>query len=192
MGTRDTIRQRETVRLVRRGCLGRWCRTISYISRIAGAVPARCRTGTECLHGDCREIGGQAAAATDIARIVRQHSPISGAGGGAVLAQAWAAHPFVRDPADRERGRNDAFLQRKAMERERGFQQQQRLQADDQRDLRLKRRLDADRRLSRVFPAIQEFSRLSNGWSGRVLRLARSQAIEPVLKHLWGAPSEPA
>src|SRR3954452_931311 len=32
-----------------------------------------------------------------------------------------------------------------------------------------------------------EFSRLFNRWSG-----PRPQAIEPILKHLWGAPSEPA
>jgi hypothetical protein len=70
-----------------------------------------------------------------------------GAGGIAVPVQNWA--PPVEDPADRERDRNDAYLQHKAQERERGFQQQQRQQADDRRDLRLERRLDADRRQDR-------------------------------------------
>jgi hypothetical protein len=77
----------------------------------------------------------------DIARVVRQQSPVPGAGGRAVPVQAWTPQPLVEDPADRERGRNDAYLQRKAQERERGFQQQQRQQADDRRDLRLERRL---------------------------------------------------
>ena len=83
----------------------------------------------------------------DIARVVRQQSPMPGAGGGAVPAQVWAPQPLVEDPADRERDRNDAYLQRKAAERE--FQQQQRQQADDRRDLRLERRLDGDRRMER-------------------------------------------
>ena len=60
-----------------------------------------------------------------------------GAEGLAIPAQAWT--PLVEDPADRERDRNDAYLQRKAAERE--FQQQQRQQADDRRDLRLELRL---------------------------------------------------
>jgi hypothetical protein len=61
---------------------------------------------------------------------VRQQSPVPGAGGKAVPAQVWTPQPFVEDPADRERDRNDAYLQRKAQERERGFQQQQRQQAE--------------------------------------------------------------
>jgi hypothetical protein len=85
----------------------------------------------------------------DIAWVVRQQGPIPDAGGIAVPVQAWTPQPFVEDPADRERGRNDAYLQRKAQERERSFQQQQRQQADDRRDLRLERRLDADRRMGR-------------------------------------------
>ena len=60
----------------------------------------------------------------DIARVVRQQSPMPGAGGGAVPAQVWAPQPLVEDPADRERDRNDAYLQRKAQERERDFQPQ--------------------------------------------------------------------
>jgi hypothetical protein len=43
------------------------------------------------------------------------------------------------------------------VERERVFQQQQRQQADDRRDLRLERRIDADRRIERDRP----------GWQGR-------------------------
>ena len=85
----------------------------------------------------------------DIARVVRQQSPMPGVGGRAVPVQVWTPQPLVEDPADRERGRNDAYLRRKAVERERGFQHQQRQQADDRRDLRLERRLDADRRLPR-------------------------------------------
>jgi hypothetical protein len=42
------------------------------------------------------------------------------------------AQPPVEDPADRERDRNDAYLQRKAQERERGFQQQHQ-QAEERR-----------------------------------------------------------
>ena len=67
----------------------------------------------------------------DIARVVRQQGPMPGAEGLAIPAQAWT--PLVEDPADRERDRNDAYLQRKAAEREREFQQQQRQQADDRR-----------------------------------------------------------
>lgn len=50
---------------------------------------------------------------SDIARIVRQHSPMLDAGGRIVLAQAWAPQPFAGNPADRERGRNDALLQQR-------------------------------------------------------------------------------
>ena len=85
----------------------------------------------------------------DIARVVRQQSPVPGAGGRAVPVQAWTPQPLVEDPADRERDRNDAYLQRKAKEREHGFQQQQRQQAEERRDLRLECRLDADRRQDR-------------------------------------------
>ena len=49
------------------------------------------------------------------------------------------------------------WLDRKAAERERSFQQQQRQQTDDRRDLRLERRLDAERRMEPDRP----------GWSGR-------------------------
>jgi|SRR5215213_5696691 len=81
----------------------------------------------------------------DIAWIVRQQSPVLDARGMAIPAQAWTPQPFVGDPADRERDRNDAYLQRKAAEREHGFQQQQRQQAEERRDLRLERRLDEGR-----------------------------------------------
>jgi hypothetical protein len=91
----------------------------------------------------------------DIARVVRQQGPMPGAGGRAISTQAWT--PPVEDPADREKDRNDAYLQRKAAERERRFQQQQRQQADDRRDLRLELRLDADRRMERD----------RRGWPGR-------------------------
>ena len=94
---------------------------------------------------------------SDIARIAQQQGPLSDAWGRATFIQAWAPQPFVGDPADRERDRNDAFLQRKAQEREHGFQQQQRQQAEERRDLRLERRLDADRRMERDRP----------GWPGR-------------------------
>jgi hypothetical protein len=67
----------------------------------------------------------------DIARVVRQQSPVPGAGGRAVPAQVWTPQPFVEDPADRERDRNDAYLRR---------------------DLRLERRLDAERRMERDRP----------------------------------------
>jgi hypothetical protein len=46
----------------------------------------------------------------DIARVVRQQGPMPGAEGLAIPAQAWT--PLVEDPADRERDRNDAYLQR--------------------------------------------------------------------------------
>jgi hypothetical protein len=87
---------------------------------------------------------------------VRQKSPTPGAGGGAVTAQGWTPQPFVEDLADRERDRNDAYLQRKAAERERAFRDQQRQQAEERRDLRLEKRLDADRRMEQDRP----------GWSG--------------------------
>src|SRR3954453_4789617 len=64
----------------------------------------------------------------DIARGVWQQGPMPGARGRAISAQAWT--PPVEDPADRERDRNNAYLQRKAAEREHGFQQQQRQQAE--------------------------------------------------------------
>lgn len=81
----------------------------------------------------------------DIARIVRQQKPMPGAGGKAVPAQVWTPLPLVEDPADRERDRNEASLQRKALEREHGFQQQQRQPAEERRDLRLERRMEQDR-----------------------------------------------
>ena len=62
---------------------------------------------------------------SDIARIAQQQGPLSDAWGRATFIQAWAPQPLVEYPADRERDRNDAYLQRKAMERERDFQQQQ-------------------------------------------------------------------
>ena len=59
------------------------------------------------------------------------------------------------DPPDIQAGRD--WLDRKAQTREREFQQQQREQAQERHDLRLERRLDADRRMER--------DRL--GWPGR-------------------------
>jgi hypothetical protein len=56
-----------------------------------------------------------------------RHCPYRAAAGTAVrylgqghlyFIQAWTPQPFVEDPADRERDRNDAYLQRKAVERE--------------------------------------------------------------------------
>jgi hypothetical protein len=94
---------------------------------------------------------------TEITRVVRQQSPMPGTGGRTILAQAWPPQPFAEDPANRERGRNDAYLQRKAQERERAFRDQQRQQGDDRRDLRVERRLDADRRMEQGRP----------GWPGR-------------------------
>jgi|SRR3954454_6311791 hypothetical protein len=91
----------------------------------------------------------------DIARGVWQQGPMPGARGRAISAQAWT--PPVEDPADRERDRNNAYLQRKAAEREHGFQQQQRQQAEERRDLRLERRLDAERHIKQDRP----------GWPGR-------------------------
>ena len=55
--------------------------------------------------------------------------------------QQWV--PASRPDLEIQAGRD--WLDRKAAEREHGFQQQQRQQADDRRDLRLERRLDGDR-----------------------------------------------
>ena len=68
---------------------------------------------------------------SDIARIAQQQGPLSDAWGRATFIQAWTPQPFVEDPADRERDRNDAYLRR---------------------DLRLERRLDAERRMERDRP----------------------------------------
>jgi hypothetical protein len=87
--------------------------------------------------------------AADIARIAQQQGPMPDTWGAAALVQVWAPQPLVEDPADRERDRNDAYLQRKATEREREFQQQQRQQGEDRRELRLERRLDANQRMPR-------------------------------------------
>src|SRR3712207_6726712 len=88
--------------------------------------------------------------AADIARIAQHQGPMSAHPQGmTLLVQDWTPQPRIEDPADRERDRNDAFLQRKAAEREHAFQQQQRGQAQDRRELRLERRLDADRRMER-------------------------------------------
>jgi hypothetical protein len=91
----------------------------------------------------------------NITRIVWQQGPMLDARGMAIPAQAWTPQPFVEDPADRERDRNDAYLRRKAAERERAFQQQQRQQAEERRDLRLEKHLDADRRMGESRPRWQ-------------------------------------
>ena len=64
--------------------------------------------------------------------------------------QQWA--PAPRPDPEIQAGRD--WLDRKAMERERSFQQQQqqRQQADDRRDMRLERRLDAERRMEQDRP----------------------------------------
>ena len=67
--------------------------------------------------------------------------------------QQWV--PAPRPDPEIQAGRD--WLDRKAQERERAFQQQQRQQADDRRDLRLEKRLDADRRMEQDRP----------GWLGR-------------------------
>jgi hypothetical protein len=58
--------------------------------------------------------------------------------------------PAPRPDPDTQAGRD--WLDRKATARERDFQQQQREQAEERRDLRLERRLDADQRLRRDTP----------------------------------------
>ena len=70
---------------------------------------------------------------------------------GSTMAQSY------RRPSAPEIQAGRYWLDRKAMERERGFQQQQRQQAEERRDLRLERRLDADRRMEQGRP----------GWPGR-------------------------
>src|SRR3954452_695615 len=67
--------------------------------------------------------------------------------------QQWV--PAPRPDPEIQAGRD--WLDRKAAERERAFQQQQRQQAEERRDLRLERRLDADRRMEQDRP----------GWPGR-------------------------
>ena len=83
--------------------------------------------------------------AVDIVRLAQQPEILP--------VQQWV--PAPRPDPEIQAGRD--WLDRKAMEREHGFQQQQRQQADDRRDLRLERRLDADRRIERDRP----------GWQGR-------------------------
>ena len=83
--------------------------------------------------------------ATDIARLAQQPEILP--------VQQWV--PAPRPDPEIQAGRD--WLDRKAAEREHGFQQQQRQQAEERHDLRLERRLDADRRLERDRP----------GWPGR-------------------------
>jgi hypothetical protein len=88
----------------------------------------------------------------NIARIARQQELTLDVWGMVIPAQSWGVQPR-RDAPEIEEGR--AWLDRKAAERERAFQQQQ--QAEERRDLRLERRLDADRRMERD----------RSGWPGR-------------------------
>ncbi len=68
---------------------------------------------------------------------------VLGVGSAPAAAQPW-------DPAgERERTRNDTFLDRKAWERERGFQAEQRRMERERLNLRLERRLDAQDRMDR-------------------------------------------
>ena len=83
--------------------------------------------------------------AADIVRLAQQPEILP--------VQQWV--PAPRPDPEIQAGRD--WRDRKASERERVFQQQQRQQADDRRDLRLERRLDADRRIERDRP----------GWPGR-------------------------
>ncbi len=83
--------------------------------------------------------------AVDIVRLAQQPEILP--------VQQWV--PAPRPDPEIQAGRD--WLDRKAQERERAFQQQQRQQAEERRDLRLERRLDADRRIERDQP----------GWPGR-------------------------
>jgi hypothetical protein len=79
----------------------------------------------------------------------------------ACIALAMASRPArpqsYQQPPVPEIQEGRAWLERKAAERERAFQLQQRQQAEERRDLRSERRLDADRRIERDRP----------GWPGR-------------------------
>jgi hypothetical protein len=83
--------------------------------------------------------------AADIVRLTQQPQILP--------VQQW--RPAPRPAPEISEGR--AWLDRKAAERERAFQQQQRQQAEERRDLRLERRLEADRRIERDW----------QGWPGR-------------------------
>jgi hypothetical protein len=65
-----------------------------------------------------------------------------------VTASSTMAQSYQR-PSAPEIQDGRAWLDRKAAERERAFQLQQREQSQERRDLRLERRLDADQRMDR-------------------------------------------
>jgi hypothetical protein len=77
----------------------------------------------------------------DIVRIAQQLPPPE-----ILPAQLWTSVPRQPDP---EIEAGCRWLDQKAMNREREFQQQQRQQADEQRELRLERRLESEQRLRR-------------------------------------------
>jgi DNA-binding transcriptional MerR regulator len=84
----------------------------------------------------------------NIARIVR-HEP---------TPDAWALAQYSEPRLDAPEIEDNRFwLERKAAERERAFQAQQRQQAEERRELRWERRLDAGRQRERERP----------GWPGR-------------------------
>ena len=83
--------------------------------------------------------------AADIVRLAQQPEILP--------VQQWV--PAPRPDPEIQAGRD--WLDRKTIERERAFRDQQRQQADDRRDLRLERRLDPDRRMEQGRP----------GWQGR-------------------------
>jgi len=65
---------------------------------------------------------------------------------GSTMAQSYQRPSAPEIQAGRD------WLDRKAAERERAFQQQQRQQAEERRELRLERRLDADQRIRSDLP----------------------------------------
>ena len=93
-------------------------------------------------HVSAMVVVATALCAADIVRLPQQPEILP--------VQQWV--PAPRPDPEIQAGRD--WLDRKAQNREREFQQQQRQQADDRRDLRLERRLDAERRMERDRPGL--------------------------------------